>query len=83
MSSDQQYPYGQQQQQPYPPYEDPYGQQPHQGAGETQTWQGETWDTQYQPVVRPAQPAPEGATAYGHVAPPAADTAYLPVTPAG
>ncbi|MFJ8075665.1 hypothetical protein ACIQ7Q_17410 [Streptomyces sp. NPDC096176] len=84
MSSDQQYPqYPSGQQQPYPSYEDMYGQQPHQGAGETQTWQGETWDTQYQPVVRPAQPAPEGATAYGNVVPPAADTAYHPVTPVG
>ncbi|WNO73767.1 hypothetical protein [Streptomyces sp. AM8-1-1] len=32
-----------------------------------QTWEGETWDTQYQPVLPPAQ------------TPAAADTAYLPV----
>lgn len=70
MSSDQQYPYGQQQpQRPQPqsqqpqPYQEPYQQQPYQqplyDAGATQTWQGDTWDTQYQPVVQ-------------------ADTAYLP-----
>ncbi|ALC22322.1 hypothetical protein ACH46N_23460 [Streptomyces pristinaespiralis] len=82
MSSDQQYPYGQQ---PYPPYEDPYrqqragyddsypqqqqsagheqqyGQQPYRDAGETQTWQGETWDTQYQPAVQPGAYPPAGA----------------------
>ncbi|HEY9370800.1 hypothetical protein, partial [Streptomyces sp.] len=43
-----------------------YGQQPyggHQDPGATQTWEGQTWDTQYQPVVSP---------------PAAADTAYLP-----
>jgi hypothetical protein len=78
MSSDQQYPYGQS---PYPPhYEDPYGQQPLHPADEApQTWQGETWDTQYQPAVRPEQPAPgaPGApAAYGHPAPPATGPAY-------
>lgn len=76
MSSDQQYPYpyGQQGQPPYqeppqPPYQQSYEQpyeQPFHDSGATQTWQAETWDTQYQPVVRPEQPAP------------AADTAYLP-----
>ncbi|MET7616904.1 hypothetical protein [Streptomyces sp. NPDC005408] len=63
MSSDQQYPYGQQQ--PYePPYQDPY-QQPVYDPGATQTWQAETWDTQYQPILPPAQAA-------------APDAAYLP-----
>lgn len=59
MSSDQQYPYGQQQpypEQPYQQYQDPY-QQPVHDAGATQTWQAETWDTQYQPIVQPAPPA--------------------------
>ncbi|WOX23532.1 hypothetical protein [Streptomyces solicathayae] len=69
MSSDQQYGYGEQ------PY-DPYGQQPgqsypqhqpqYQDPGTTQTWQGQTWDTQYQPTVAPA----------------ADETAYLPQQPA-
>ncbi|MFF3322257.1 hypothetical protein [Streptomyces sp. NPDC002889] len=88
MSSDQQYPYGQQQtpypyQDPYPgsyrdqdqdrfqgqdPYQQPVAQPPYQDAGATQTWQGDTWDTQYQPVVQNARPAA------------AADTAYLPQT---
>lgn len=78
MSSDQQYPYGQS---PYPPpYEDPYGQQPLHPADEApQTWQGETWDTQYQPtVVRQEPPAP------GAPAPGATGTAYgqAPADPA-
>nr|WP_235023751.1 hypothetical protein [Streptomyces sp. WAC05374] len=56
MSSDQQYPYGN----GYP-YQDP---------NVAQTWEGQTWDTQYQPAVQPAQqPAPPVA---------AADTAHLP-----
>ncbi|NUL14902.1 hypothetical protein HRW15_35930, partial [Streptomyces lunaelactis] len=66
MSSDQQYPYGQQQpypEQPYQQYQDAY-QQPVHDPGATQTWQAETWDTQYQPIVQPARPA--------------ADAAYLP-----
>ncbi|TQK45489.1 hypothetical protein FBY35_7057 [Streptomyces sp. SLBN-118] len=73
MSSDQQYPYGQQQQ-PYPEqqpyqqqYQDPY-QQPVYDSGSTQTWEAETWDTQYQPVVQHAQP----------VQAPAPDAQYLP-----
>ncbi|NUK28179.1 hypothetical protein HRW08_37340, partial [Streptomyces lunaelactis] len=52
MSSDQQYPYGQQQpypEQPYQQYQDAY-QQPVHDPGATQTWQAETWDTQYQPI---------------------------------
>ncbi|MFF0063777.1 hypothetical protein ACFYRC_19945 [Streptomyces sp. NPDC005279] len=58
MSSDQQYPY-----EPQQPYQEPY-QQPLHDSGATQTWEAETWDTQYQPVVRPAQSA--------------ADSPYLP-----
>ncbi|MEU9704983.1 hypothetical protein, partial [Streptomyces sp. NPDC047981] len=50
-------PYGQQQ---------PYG---HQDPHVTQTWEGQTWDTQYQPVVQQPAPAPQ---------PFSADTAYLP-----
>jgi hypothetical protein len=67
MSSDQQYPYGQphphphpqqQPQQPQPqPYQGPYGEQQYQqpiyDGGATQTWRGDTWDTQFQPVVQP------------------------------
>ncbi|MFE2234465.1 hypothetical protein ACFXA4_18105 [Streptomyces sp. NPDC059442] len=54
MSSDQQHPYdpyatGQQHQEPRYGYQDP---------DVTQTWEGQTWDTQYQPVVRP-YPAPQ------------------------
>ncbi|MFB7190425.1 hypothetical protein ACFCZT_35175 [Streptomyces sp. NPDC056230] len=37
--------------------------------GVTQTWEGQTWDTQYQPTIQPAQPvqqpAPTGAGADG------------------
>ncbi len=109
MSSDQQYPYGQQhgQQQPYPPqapqqqYQDPYQgqygrqpyapqdhpqqaypQQPYPDA--TQTWEGDTWDTQYQPVVTPSQAAadaaylpPQGA----HPLPPETPAAATPAEP--
>ncbi|MFF3289422.1 hypothetical protein [Streptomyces sp. NPDC003023] len=81
-SSDQQYPYGQS---PYrPPHEDPYGQQPLRDADETQTWQGETWDTQYQPVVPPAAQSAPGApaAAYGQPAPSTGGYGQ-PVSPAG
>ncbi|MFF3317711.1 hypothetical protein ACFYV5_19680 [Streptomyces sp. NPDC003035] len=69
MSSDQQ--------QPYDPGHDPYAGQRQYGYQDqdpyvTQTWEGQTWDTQYQPTVQPSptpQPAPQ-AMAY--------DTAYLP-----
>ncbi|CAM5612740.1 hypothetical protein GCM10010329_18180 [Streptomyces spiroverticillatus] len=73
--SNEQYPYqqgyGQQPSGEYgqDPYAPSYGDQPHQAPApaqdpySTQTWQGQTWDTQYQPV----QPASA-----------AADTAYLP-----
>ncbi|WP_406147088.1 hypothetical protein [Streptomyces sp. NBC_01012] len=63
----------QQQQQPYDPaaygQQQPYGRQqppayPEQGMpqpsvdqGATQTWQGQTWDTQYQPTIQPQHQA--------------------------
>ncbi|WP_326766881.1 hypothetical protein OG978_22140 [Streptomyces sp. NBC_01591] len=40
-----------------------------QDPGVAQTWEGQTWDTQYQPVLQPAQPA--------QPVPDAAETAYL------
>ncbi|MGW2593206.1 hypothetical protein ACWCXC_23460 [Streptomyces sp. NPDC001515] len=43
--------------------------------GVAQTWEGQTWDTQYQPTVRPGGPAPVPA-------PDAEQTAYLPPVPA-
>ncbi|GAA2789295.1 hypothetical protein [Streptomyces showdoensis] len=58
MSSDQHYPYepqGGQGGQPYDPHV-------------TQTWEGQTWDTQFQPTVQPQQP--QQPVSY--------DTAYLP-----
>jgi hypothetical protein len=47
-----------QQPQPQPqPYQGPYGEQQYQqpiyDGGATQTWRGDTWDTQFQPVVQP------------------------------
>ncbi|MGN5634847.1 hypothetical protein [Streptomyces sp. AC154] len=50
----------QQTQQPYEPQQAPQAQQPYRDAqaGEpavAQTWEGQTWDTQYQPTLRPAQ----------------------------
>lgn len=69
MSSDQQYPYG---------AHEPYAQNP-PDPNVTQTWEGQTWDTQYQPVVEPAQPAQPAPYPQGAQYPPAAaDTAYLP-----
>ncbi|MFD9720594.1 hypothetical protein [Streptomyces sp. NPDC059076] len=73
--------------QPYPQGQQPYP-QPNPVAS-AQTWQGETWDTTYQPAVPPHDPRgampPEAAeTAYlppvrdEHPAPAAAETAYLP-----
>ncbi|MBT2364880.1 hypothetical protein J7E88_05975 [Streptomyces sp. ISL-10] len=65
----QQQPQQQQQPEPYQGHQDAYAQQPYQDAGATQTWQGDTWDTQYQPVVQPhaaadaAGPPPQHATA--------------------
>ncbi|MFG2588163.1 hypothetical protein [Streptomyces sp. NPDC048438] len=70
-------------QEPMPPAygsQQPYAQQqppvyPEQGApqapadqGATQTWQGQTWDTQYQPTIQrqpPAAPAPAPASVQG------------------
>jgi hypothetical protein len=64
MSSDQQYPYGQ-------GYQDP---------DVAQTWEGQTWDTQYQPAVPPVayqQPYQQPGPPY------AADSAHLPAQGAG
>ncbi|MEV3932213.1 hypothetical protein [Streptomyces sp. NPDC049944] len=73
-------PYGQQPQpHSYEPQQQPYGQPqppvyPEQGGaqggdqGATQTWQGQTWDTQYQPTIQPqhqAAPAPAPAAPQG------------------
>ncbi|MER8041832.1 hypothetical protein [Streptomyces sp. NPDC094032] len=86
MSSDQHYPYEPQGSgqagQPYDPHV-------------TQTWEGQTWDTQYQPTVRPQQPQQpqpvsyeaQGGYAYdayaygtgGHPLPPESPAAYQPV----
>ncbi|MEV4948218.1 hypothetical protein [Streptomyces sp. NPDC053755] len=70
-------PYGQasaQEPGPQAPGGHTYGRQPHgqQDPDVTQTWEGQTWDTQYQPTVRPdavPHPAPRPA---------ADDTASLP-----
>ncbi|MGW2863988.1 hypothetical protein [Streptomyces sp. NPDC001205] len=94
----EQYPYQQQPQydqygqpvQPQPPF--PY--EPYQDQQQyTQTWEGQTWDTQYQPTIPPAQQPAEPAPRRGRHAQPApdqswqesaadaayaADTAYLP-----
>ncbi|MEV7426936.1 hypothetical protein [Streptomyces sp. NPDC091212] len=104
MSNDQQYPYGQGQGQGQGARSGPQGwaepQQPGQGQGPgqgqpevpaAQTWEGQTWDTQYQPQIRPQAPGPvpdQGAgqapgQAYQQAqqaprAAAAADTAYLP-----
>lgn len=67
MSSDQQYPYD-----PYDPYaqhrqgrpQNPaqgYPQGSYPDPNVAQTWEGQTWDTQYQPVVPPAQAAADTA----------------------
>ncbi|GAA2484314.1 hypothetical protein GCM10010393_14080 [Streptomyces gobitricini] len=62
MSSDQQYPYGHGH-----GYQDP---------DVAQTWEGQTWDTQYQPAVHPT-PHQQPAQPY------AVDTAHLPAQGAG
>ncbi|MFI6288084.1 hypothetical protein ACIBCM_25620 [Streptomyces sp. NPDC051018] len=76
-------------QQPYPqPQSSPVHQAP------AQTWEGETWDTQYQPTVPPSGPGAAGPgeqTAYlppvpaaytaAPTAGPAEETAYLPLVP--
>ncbi|WP_406393352.1 hypothetical protein [Streptomyces sp. NBC_00887] len=54
------WPAGQAPQQPVVPQEpvNPQGGAPgHTDQGATQTWQGQTWDTQYQPTIRPEQQA--------------------------
>ncbi|MFC8274688.1 hypothetical protein ACFUJR_19585 [Streptomyces sp. NPDC057271] len=84
MSSDQQQPYDQGYGQGYPqghdPSHDPYAGQQQYGAQDphvTQTWQGQTWDTQYQPVVQPAQPQqPAAYDATAHLPPQPATTAH-------
>ncbi|WP_328725646.1 hypothetical protein [Streptomyces sp. NBC_00259] len=77
MSSDQQYPYGPQDsygpQDPFGP-QDPYGQRNHQDPNVTQTWEGQTWDTQYQPTVEPVAEPVQHAPYH----PGATDTTYLP-----
>ncbi|MEV4333284.1 hypothetical protein AB0K02_22510 [Streptomyces sp. NPDC049597] len=98
MSSDQQYPYGshgpyepygQQQPEPYPAHQDAYAQQPYPDAGATQTWQGDTWDTQYQPVVQPAAvtgtayPPPHPARAAAPLPPESSAAPAAPAAPAG
>ncbi|XIE81886.1 hypothetical protein AB6O49_18610 [Streptomyces sp. SBR177] len=67
MSSDQQYPYD-----PRPQGFPQAGQQPGQAhdPSVTQTWEGQTWDTQYQPVVQPQAARPQAPVSY--------DTAHLP-----
>ncbi|MFD7444562.1 hypothetical protein [Streptomyces sp. NPDC059909] len=57
MSSDQQYPYASQGSHGSYDHEhhDPYGQSYQQDPHVTQTWEGQTWDTQYQPTVQPVQ----------------------------
>ncbi|MEV7403652.1 hypothetical protein AB0N93_25080 [Streptomyces sp. NPDC091267] len=73
-------------QQPYESQQPQQASQPQPGAGwpagqqgVAQTWEGQTWDTQYQPTIRPAQVSQPSQQAQG-VAPdrPAADNAYLP-----
>ncbi|MES9509704.1 hypothetical protein ABWJ92_25355 [Streptomyces sp. NPDC000609] len=71
-----------------------YGQQPAAPAAHdpqdpavAQTWEGQTWDTQYQPVIQSAQPAPHAQQPHqaqpAQPVPAAAETAYLsPVSPA-
>ncbi|MFJ2878073.1 hypothetical protein [Streptomyces sp. NPDC087272] len=72
-----------------------YGQQPAAPAAHdpqdpavAQTWEGQTWDTQYQPVIQSAQQAqPAPHAQHPHQAQPAqpvpaaAETAYLPPVP--
>ncbi|MEU6933767.1 hypothetical protein AB0A05_31910 [Streptomyces sp. NPDC046374] len=70
MSSDQHYPY-----EPQPQPQGGQGGQPYD-PHVTQTWEGQTWDTQYQPTVRPQEPqrpqeaqqpeAPAYETPYGY-----------------
>ncbi|MFJ3586115.1 hypothetical protein ACIPPS_28355 [Streptomyces sp. NPDC090127] len=78
--------YGQQQ-----PYGEPqsYGQQQsYQDPQVTQTWQGQTWDTQYQPVVQPvaadlAYTQPQQPATAGYLPPEAYEAPGGPGTSAG
>ncbi|WP_455753464.1 hypothetical protein [Streptomyces fradiae] len=69
---------------------------PHHGAGSydagvAQTWQGQTWDTHYQPAVRDEPPRAVEETAYlppvtgrsGHPVPPGTPPGAPPGAPAG
>ncbi|MGW2178136.1 hypothetical protein ACWCXX_08635 [Streptomyces sp. NPDC001732] len=59
--------------------QEPSGAQGAQDPGVAQTWEGQTWDTQYQPTVRPAQSAqPAHSDRPAQPVPDAAETAYLP-----
>lgn len=79
-------PHPPQQAAPYPPQGSPAPQAqpgadwPAGDQGVTQTWEGQTWDTQYQPTIRPAQPM-QPVQQPVQPAPPAQaaaeDTAYL------
>ncbi|MBV7670072.1 hypothetical protein STHAL_11400 [Streptomyces halstedii] len=54
-------PYPQTDPQPYPqtgPYAEPVQPQGQAGPGVAQTWEGQTWDTQYQPPIRPLTTPP-------------------------
>ncbi|MFE6042381.1 hypothetical protein [Streptomyces sp. NPDC056452] len=73
------WPAGQAEQQPAAPQEpvDPQAGAPgHTDQGATQTWQGQTWDTQYQPTVRPEQQAAYQQAP--HAAPYQQQAAYQP-----
>ncbi|HWU11471.1 MAG TPA: hypothetical protein VN520_34810 [Streptomyces sp.] len=56
------------------------------GQGEAQTWQGQTWDTRYQPAIQPqhrAAPATgQGGAPGAHPLPPEAPAAVPPAPPA-
>ncbi|MFI2777812.1 hypothetical protein [Streptomyces sp. ALB3] len=52
-------------------YPEQGGHQASQGEGAAQTWEGQTWDTQYQPTIQPQH----------HAAPPAAPQGALPLPP--
>ncbi|MFF8416643.1 hypothetical protein [Streptomyces sp. NPDC015680] len=51
-----------------------------QDPGVAQTWEGQTWDTQYQPVIQSAQPAQPAQPdrSVPQPVPAAAETTYLP-----
>lgn len=73
------WPAGQAPQQPAAPQEpvNPQGRAPgHTDHGATQTWQGQTWDTRYQPTIRPEQQAAYQQAP--HAAPYQQQAAYRP-----